>query len=109
MDFHLDTGLATGAFAAPWGIKGSGWEAAPGHIRFEMVFKFTSSPPGEPVETSSITFSGNLDFNKQEFPYTESTLLEGWRLQWISLNDRESKPAEEGLTLKALRQKAKDL
>jgi hypothetical protein len=108
-DFHLDTGLATGAFGAPWEVKGFGWKAGDENIRFEMTFLFTSSAPGEPVETSSITFSGNLDFSKQEFPYPETTSLEGWRLQWISLNDRESEPAEEGLTLKTLRQKAKDM
>lgn len=107
IDFHLDTGLATGAFAAPWRVKGSGWEASGDHIRFELSFQFTSSEPGKPAETGSITFSGDLDFSKQDFPYPESTGLEGWRLQWISLNDRESKPADEGLTLKALRQKAK--
>ena len=74
-----------------------------------MTFLFTSSAPGQPVETGSITFSVNLDFGKQEFPYPETTSLEGWRVQWISLNDRESEPAEEGLTLKTLRQKAKDM
>jgi hypothetical protein len=107
-DFHLDTGLASGAFGAPWSVKGSGWEAGPDHVRFELLFQFSSSEPGKPVETGSITFSGDLDFSAQAFPYPESTGLEGWRVQWISLNDRESKPAEEGLTLKALRQKAKD-
>jgi len=108
-DFHLDTGLATGAFAAPWEVTGFGWKAGGDNIRFEMTFQFTSSAPGQAVETSSITFSGNLDFGKKEFPYTETTSLEGWRVQWISLNDRESEPAEEGLTLKTLRQKAKDM
>lgn len=107
IDFHLDTGLATGAFGAPWSVNGSGWEAGGDHIRFELSFQFTSSEPGKPAETGSITFSGDLDFSQQDFPYPESTGLEGWRLQWISLNDRESKPAETGLTLKALRQKAK--
>lgn len=107
-DFHLDTGLATGAFAAPWSVKGSAWEADPGHIRFELLFKFTISEPGQPKETSSITFSGNLDFRHKDFPYQEASTFEGWRVQWISLNDRESKPAEEGLTLKELRQKTKD-
>jgi len=106
--FHLDTGLATGAFAAPWRVNGSAWEADPGHVRFEMSFNFTSSAPGQPEESSSITFSGNLDFRQQEFPYTDSTDLEGWRVQWISQNELKAKPAEKGLTLKALRQKAKE-
>ncbi len=108
-DFKLNTGLATGIFAAPWGIKGSAWKTESGHRRFELVFQFTNPMPGNPEETDSITFSGDLDFRKQDFPYSESTRLEGWRVQWISLNDRESEPAAEGLTLKELRQKAKDL
>ena len=108
-DFKLNTGLATGAFAAPWGIKGSGWKTESGHRRFELFFQFTNPMPGNPAETDSIVFSGDLDFRKQDFPYHESTSLEGWRVQWISLNDRESEPAAEGLTLKDLRQKAKDL
>jgi len=107
-DFHLDTGLATGVFAAPWRVKGSGWEAEPGHIRFELLFKFSISEPGQPKQSSSITFSGDLDFRQQDFPYQEASTFEGWRVQWISLNDLEAEPAEDGLTLKELRQKAKD-
>jgi len=108
-DFKLNTGLATGVFTAPWGIKGSGWMTESGHRRFELFFQFANPMPGKPEATDSITFSGDLDFRKQGFPYPESTTLEGWRLQWISLNERESKPVPEGLTLKKLRQQAKDL
>jgi len=107
-DFHLDTGLATGVFGAPWGVKGSGWEADPGHIRFEFVFQFTSSAPGERTQKGSITFSGDLDFNKQAFPYSESADFEGWRVQWISRNELKAQLAESGLTLKMLRQQTKE-
>jgi len=107
-DFRLDTGLATGVFAAPWSVKGHGWLAEPDHIRYELVFTFSVPDPGEAKKTSSITFSGDIDYRKQAFPYPESTELEGWRIQWLSLNELKSKPAEEGLTLKDLRQKAKD-
>ena len=108
IDFQLNTGLATGTFAAPWSIKGSGWQTDTGHYRFELFFEFTNSVPGEADVVDSFTFSGDLDFRKQEFPYSESTNLEGWRIQWISLNDLESEPVEKGLTLKELRQQAKD-
>lgn len=107
-DFKLNNGLATGAFAAPWGIKGSGWKTESGHRRFELFFQFSNPMPGNPEETDSITFSGDLDFHKQGFPYPESTSLGDWRVQWLSLNERESKQATEGLTLKQLRQQAKD-
>ena len=108
INFHLDTGLATGVFGAPWRVKGKGWRTDSDHIRFELLFQFTSSEPGQPDVSSSITFTGDLDFSEQEFPYSDSTELDGWRVQWISLNERESKTAGEGLTLKALRQKAKE-
>lgn len=107
-NFHLDTGLATGAFAAPWSVKGSGWRAGSDHVRFEFVFGFTSSEPGQPVQTSSITFSGDLDFGQQDFPYPGTALLEDWRVQWISKDERKSNPAEEGLTLNALREKTRN-
>jgi len=109
IDFHLDTGLATGVFGAPWRVKGKGWRTDADHIRFELLFQFTYSEPGQTDETSSITLSGDLDFGKQEFPYPESTEFDGWRIQWISLNELKSVPVEKGLTLKSLRQKAKDL
>ncbi len=109
IDFKLDTGLATGIFPAPWRVKGSGWKTAAGHRRFELFFEFTSSMPDEPGQTSSITLSGDLDFHPRDFPYTESTDLEGWRIQWISLNERESKAVESGVTLKEVRKRANDL
>jgi len=105
-DLNLDTGLATGTFAAPWSIKGTGWKVDPEHIRFEMELDFTSSPPGQPRESGKIKFSGDLDFNPQDFPYTEDADFEGWKLQWISLNEPQSKIAEKGTTLKSLREKA---
>ena len=108
MDFHLDTGLATGVFGAPWSVKGKGWITEQGHIRFDLTFSFTNSAPGQPKETGSIKFSGDLDFNEKDFPYSANDSFEGWRVQWISLNELRSKPAEEGLTLKTLREKARN-
>lgn len=107
-DFKLDTGLASGTFAAPWSVTGSAWKTEKGHRRFEFQFQFNSLMPDKSDETTSITFSGDLDFRKQGFPYPESASLEGWRLQWLSLNERKSEPAAKGLTLKELRQQAKN-
>jgi hypothetical protein len=106
-DFKLDTGLASGTFPAPWTVKGSGWKTDSGHRRFELLFEFSNPMPGNPDQTGSFVFSGDLDFGQQVFPYTDTTTLEGWRVQWISLNERESKPAPEGLILKELRQQVK--
>jgi len=103
---NLDTGLATGSFAAPWSIKGTGWRVDPEHVRFEMELDFTVSPPGEKREAGKIGFSGDLDFNPQDFPYGDDTDLEGWRVQWISLDESGSVTATKGTTLKSLRDKA---
>ena len=108
IDFKLDTGLATGIFAAPWDIKGSGWKADSGNRRFELLFRFTNPKPDLAEATDSITFSGDLDFQKQDFPYPESTDLEGWRIQWVSLNERESKPVSRSFILKFLREQLQD-
>lgn len=108
LDFHLDTGLASGVFGAPWGVKGKGWVTEQGHIRFDLTFKFTNAVPGQPSVSGSIKFSGDLDFGKQNFPYSAEDSFEGWRVQWISLNELRSKPAEEGLTLEKLREKARN-
>jgi len=107
-DFRLDTGLASGTFSAPWRVKGSGWKTDTGHRRYELEFKFHIKTQGQQKETSSIRFSGDLDFQKQDFPYPETTRLDDWRLQWISRNEQKSAPIESGLTLKDLRQQAKD-
>jgi len=102
-DFKLDTGFATGTFAAPWRVKGSAWKAESGHRRFELSFEFANPMPGKPDATGSITFSGNLDFSKQDFPYTESATFKGWRIQRFGTGEDKSKPVADGLTLKVLR------
>lgn len=108
IDFHLNTGLATGTFAAPWGVKGSGWKTDTDQRRFELLFHFNTSTTGQKQESTSITFSGILDFRQMEFPYPDSTDLDGWRVQWISLDDRESEPAAKGLTIEKLKQQIKE-
>ncbi len=103
-DFNLNTGFATGTFAAPWSVKGSGWKADSGHHRFEFVFEFANPLPGKPDETGTITFSGYLDFRKQGFPYPESTILDGWKIQRFAIGEDESALVSNGLTLKSLRE-----
>jgi hypothetical protein len=105
MNLVINTGLSTGAFAAPWGIKGNGWRTGSGNYRFDLLFQFNISQPGQPVETESISFSGNLDYSQQKFPYSDSTELEGWRIQYVSSDEGESELIENSLTLKDLRQK----
>lgn len=108
-DFKLDTGLATGMFAAPWRVKGSGWKTATGSRRFELFFQFSTGEPGSAKHSESITLAGDLNYMNEEFPYSETTVLDDWRIQWISLNETESKAVTGGLTLGELRQKADEL
>ncbi|GMR15678.1 MAG: hypothetical protein BMS9Abin30_1317 [Gammaproteobacteria bacterium] len=102
--FDLNTGFATGRFAAPWRVTGSGWKAGSGHRRFELSFEFANPLSEKPDETGSITFSGNLDFNQQGFPYPETTNLDGWRIQRFAIGEDESDLVTNGLTLKSLRE-----
>ncbi len=103
-NFNLDTGLTTGIFAAPWRIKGTGWKTDTGHRRFELSFRFSNPAPGHPDATDSITFSGDLDFEKEEFPYQDEMPLTGWHMQRLSGKAQKSEPVPEGMTLKELRQ-----
>lgn len=106
-DLKINTGMTTGTFTAPWSVKGSGWDSGPDRRRFELLFEFTVVLPGQTEVRDSMTLSGDLDFRKQGFLYPESTNLEGWRIQWFSRGESESKPAPKGLTLKQLRQQTK--
>lgn len=109
LDFRLDTGLATGMFAAPWRVKGRGWRTETGSRRFELFFQFSAGEPGSASHSESITLSGNLDYRKEAFPYSGGTVLDDWRIQWISLNETDSRVVSDGMTLDELRQKADQL
>ena len=104
IDFNLNTGFATGTFAAPWRVDGSGWRTEAGHRRFELVFEFAAPQPDDADMTASITFSGDMDFRKQGFPYPESTVLDGWKIQRFALGEESASLISDGLTLKALRE-----
>jgi hypothetical protein len=107
--FRIDTGLATGAFGAPWKVRGSSWKTAAGRIRVDFRFQFNLAAPGEPVMTDYIGFSWELDYSERDFKFSGPTPLDGWRLQWISRNETESSPVSGGLSLDDLRQQARHL
>ena len=107
VDFKLDTGFATGTFAAPWRVDGSAWRTDTSHRRFELTFQFANPTSDNPDQTGSITFTGDLDFHQQSFPYPESTSLDGWRIQRFATGEDESSLISDGLTLKALREQIK--
>lgn len=105
-DFKLDTGLATGIFAAPWGVNGNGWKTVDGQHRFDLVFQFTNPLPEDPEAKGALLLSGKLDFRGRQFPFQDGTDLGGWRIQWLSRDERESEVVPAGLMLKTLRQQA---
>ena len=105
-DFNLNTGFATGTFAAPWSVTGTGWKTDSGQRRFELQFSFANPEPENPDQTGSITFSGKIDFRKQGFPYPESTILDGWRIQRFAIGEEDSTLISNGLTLKTLREES---
>lgn len=106
LDFNLNTGFATGTFAAPWSVTGKGWKTAEGNRRFELVFKFVSPEPDDPDATGYISFSGDLNYRKQGFPMAPDTVMNGWNIQRFAAGEDESKPVSGGLTLKELREEA---
>jgi len=75
LDFSINTGFATGKFAAPWRVDGSGWRTESGHRRFELIFQFTIPTPD--------------NTNK---------------IQRFAIGEKESKTVSDGLTLKKLRE-----
>jgi len=103
-DFKLNTGFATGTFSAPWRVNGSGWRTESGHRRFELSFEFTLPSAADAGNTSSIMFTGDLDYRKQGFPFPESTILDGWKIQRFAMGEKNSKLISDGLTLKKLRE-----
>ena len=105
--FMVDTGLATGAFGVPWKVSGRSWRTENGKIRMEFRFQFNIAAPGQPMESDYIGFSGELDYDRREFKFKDATLLDGWHLQWISLNEAESKVVSGGLSLQDLRKQSK--
>lgn len=107
-DFNLNTGFATATFSAPWRVKGTGWKTDDDHRRFELTFEFVAPTEDNQKVTSFITFSGNLDYQNEDFPLAETTVLDGWNIQYFAAGEDESKPVPAGLTLKALREELKE-
>lgn len=103
VDFNLNTGFASATFPAPWSVTGTAWKTADDHRRFELTFEFVAPTEESPETTSYITFSGNLDFQQEDFPLPETTVLDGWKIQYFAAGEDESRPVTAGMTLKALR------
>jgi len=104
---EVDSGMATGKFAAPWALEGRAWPSGPERRRFELNFTFTNPAAGGPAEQEKIVFSVGQDFATEAFPLPPNSSLDGWRLQWISGKDSEPEDVPNGTTLKQLREQAK--
>lgn len=107
-EFSINTGAASGTFAAPWRVQGSGWRTAADLHRFDLGFQFTNPVPDNPAAMTAMRFSGALDYHQQAFPLPDSTSLQGWTIQWLSRGETESREISDSLTLKELRQQTKN-
>jgi hypothetical protein len=71
-----------------------------------MQFEFDNPTEEVPGGVSRFNFSGGQDFRRDDFPLPEATVLDGWRVQWISKGEDAAMEAPAGLTLGALRAEA---
>jgi len=102
---EIDTGMATGHFAAPWSVTGRIWPAGSARRRFDLDFQF--SGPAPDVPGGSLDLIGGQDFGLVAYPLTDETPLAGWRLQWISGEPAGPQDPPAGQTLGELRAAAK--
>jgi hypothetical protein len=91
----LDSGLAYGAFPAPWKLGGTITPLNTGQFRFELEFTFGLQDAGE----QKMRLSGLLDYNKRDFPIGNSTVLDGWSAAWLNLKTENHNGITPGLTL----------
>ena len=94
----LDSGVATGQFPAPWSLKGTIRPAPRGRVIYELNFEFELRDAELNIQKQEILFSGYLDYLAQKFPVDESTLMDGWTLEWLN-NDENHPELEPDMTL----------
>ena len=91
----LDSGLAYGAFPAPWHLGGNISPLDAGQFRFDLDFTFELTGAGD----QTIRLSGLLNYNKSVFPMDDSVTLDGWSAAWLDLKTENHKGLTPGLTL----------
>jgi hypothetical protein len=91
----LDSGIAYGAFPAPWSASGRVVPTRGGEFRYELDFKFGHSES----EQQGIHLSGLLDYRARDFPIEDSMVLDGWSAAWLDLNTENREGMTPGMTL----------
>jgi hypothetical protein len=91
----LDSGVAYGAFPAPWSLTGTITPLAKNQFRYELEFGFNLVGDGE----QTIELSGLLDYGQRSFPVTDSLKLDGWSAAWLDLKTENHKGLTPGMTL----------
>ena len=91
----LDSGIAYGAFPAPWTLNGSVSPATQGGIRFDLHFNFDLPGAGQ----QWIELSGSLDYQEKPFPIDDSLVLDGWSAAWLELETENHQDLTPGITL----------
>ncbi len=91
----LDSGIAYGAFPAPWSLSGTITPASDGQFRYQLRFTFEHQDGPKQL----IQLSGLLDYSERSFPVDDSTSLDGWSAAWLDLKNENYKGLTPGLTL----------
>jgi hypothetical protein len=96
----LDTGMAHGAFPAPWALKGELRRIEDGSHRFNLEFEFEAQKGA----SSTMHLSGELDFQPRPFPHPDEMKLEGWSVHLIQDGDAKNFTGQNPQTLAELRE-----
>jgi hypothetical protein len=107
----LDSGIAYGAFPAPWLLSGTITPAPGGRVRYELRFEFdvqdaeSNEQQGDQheVKHEQIMLSGYLDYAEKPFPLEGTSLLDGWSLGWLGRDHKDHPGLKPGMTLGQLR------
>jgi len=99
---ELESYSASGAFQAPWALKGSIEPDGESRRRFDLRFEFTVGA-GSEVQRGTMRLKGVADFDQLEFPLVGSASLEKWTLSWRGENEPPELAAKKPETLDDLR------
>ncbi|MFT5140533.1 MAG: hypothetical protein ACI9H8_002059 [Lysobacterales bacterium] len=91
----LDSGVAYGAFPAPWSFSGTITPLTKNQFRYELDFGFNLEGDGQ----QTIELSGLLDYGYRAFPLDDSLLLDGWSAAWLDLKTENHEGLTPGMTL----------
>ena len=100
---ELDSGAAFGLFPAPWSLSGTIEPGADSRCRYELKFEYSLMVAGRSAGREHIVLSGFVDYVEKPFPVADSSLLDGWSLEWLQKNIADRPGLEPGMNLDQFR------